>query len=343
MAAAAMLWQARAGPRSPCLSVFRHHCRPRLAFTHLASMGRPSSPLGLGPGWALLASLLLLSSPAARADLITNGVEELAGAVALQGSVRRRRRCRHAGCLVMPPATAALQAALQPPRSSPTQQGIKLVLNPSQPKLTVLGLSAACPDGASNGCDGQFLMQAVKDVYEVDASGARVANRSAGDVLNTSQGAWETTAVADLSSYTTPPVNASTAAFTAPFKPALPACPAGPGALSQPLPSEGSFTFRVLLFSNDTNFTAAPGQEAVEVLAGNVKTALDISHWPFCASGHSLVVELALKSTKLGAADAPRQPLVRSGAEAEQEADELAQQLFDAMGAAPEDGGGEPR
>ncbi len=50
------------------------------------------------------------------------------------------------------------------------QQGIKLVLNPSQPKLTMLGLSAVCPDGASMGCDGQFLMQALKDV--VSGSGA---------------------------------------------------------------------------------------------------------------------------------------------------------------------------
>lgn len=36
---------------------------------------------------------------------------------------------------------------------------------------------------------------------------------------------------------------------------------------------------QVLLFANDTNFTASPGQAPVEVLAGNVKTTLDISRW----------------------------------------------------------------
>ncbi|KAL4442778.1 hypothetical protein ABPG77_006772 [Micractinium sp. CCAP 211/92] len=185
------------------------------------------------------------------------------------------------------------------------------------------------------GCDGQFLMQAVKDVYEVDASGARVANRSASDVVGTTQGSWATSASTDLSSSTAPPVNASSATFTAPFKPSPPPCPAGPAALAQPQPSDGRFSFTVLLFANDTNFTASPGQAPVEALAGNVKTTLDISRWPFCAGDHQLVVELALKSTKLGSPDAPRPPLIRNGSEAEQEAEQLARQLYNAVGALP--------
>ncbi|KAL4451678.1 hypothetical protein ABPG75_007340 [Micractinium tetrahymenae] len=214
--------------------------------------------------------------------------------------------------------------------------GIKLVLNPSQPKLTVLGLTAACPDGSS-GCAGQFLMQAVQDVYEVDAAGSRVTNRGASDVLNLSQGSWALNESADLSEQTSPAVNASVAAFTAPFKSSFPAC--SPGAtFPQPLPSSGHFTFTVLLFPADTNYTAAPGLEAAEVLEGNVKTTVDIAHWPFCSADHQLVLELALKSTKLGAADAPRAPSVRNGTEAQQAADELAQDVYSAVGAEPEEG-----
>lgn len=38
------------------------------------------------------------------------------------------------------------------------------MLNPSKPKLTILGLSTTCPDGTSEGCKGEFLMTAVKDI-----------------------------------------------------------------------------------------------------------------------------------------------------------------------------------
>lgn len=63
------------------------------------------------------------------------------------------------------------------------------MLNPSKPKLTVLSTSTACGDGSTTSadCAGQFLMTAIKDLYEVDAAGAKVSNRGAGDVLDLSQ------------------------------------------------------------------------------------------------------------------------------------------------------------
>lgn len=51
-------------------------------------MGGRHSSRGASPGRALLGALLLLSVSASHADLITSGVEELAGFVALQASVR---------------------------------------------------------------------------------------------------------------------------------------------------------------------------------------------------------------------------------------------------------------
>lgn len=166
--------------------------------------------------------------------------------------------------------------------------------------------------------------------YEVDASGARVANRSASDVVNTTQagpagwgghrhgahsqpasaaadhalrrlslfcrcclcvtitsaeahgtpllvlldlppfplprpplplllqGSWATSAATDLSSSTAPPVNVSSATFSAPFKPSPPPCPAGPAPLAQPQPSDGRFSFTVSCCAKLASALCAP-------------------------------------------------------------------------------------
>lgn len=106
----------------------------------------------------------------------------------------------------------------------------------------------------------------------------------------------------------------------------------------------------MLIFESATNYTATGG-EMMEVLPGNVKTTLSLSGWcvrrlpvsrhppcprrslhllmlpfhaslplslpsrPFCSADNKLVLELGLKSTKLGAADMPHEPSVKHGSE----------------------------
>ncbi|PSC75275.1 branched-chain alpha-keto acid dehydrogenase subunit E2 [Micractinium conductrix] len=208
---------------------------------------------------------------------------------------------------------------------------IKLVLNASQPKMTAVGLTTLCPDGASTGCDREFLMSRIADVYEVDPAGQRVANRSAADVLDLSLGGWLVLPTVDLSAVTAPPLTSvPMARYTAPFKAQLPACagePAGPAFLA-----DREIQYKVVLFPNDTVYTPGVGLEEVEVLAGNVKSTVDISGWPFCNASNSLVLELALKSTQLGAPKA-RAPRVRTGEEVEEAAQELADAVFESIGA----------
>lgn len=69
-----------------------------------------------------------------------------------------------------------------------TLQGVRIVLSPSKPKLTVLSTSPVCGDGTtSSSCSGQFLMTALHNLYEIDSNGNKVNGRDAGDVLNLSQ------------------------------------------------------------------------------------------------------------------------------------------------------------
>ena len=133
--------------------------------------------------WAPLL-LALLAAATARADW-ASGSEELSGSVSLESQVQltaRRRRRRRRG------STPPLRLAQHPQSSLPLQQGIRIILNPSKPKLTVVSTAAVCGDGTvSSACSGQFLMTALHKLYEVDASGKPVNERDAGDVLNLSQ------------------------------------------------------------------------------------------------------------------------------------------------------------
>ena len=57
-------------------------------------------------------------------------------------------------------------------------QSIKLVLNASQPKMTAVGLTTLCPDGASTGCDREFLMSRIADVVRGWVGGAQNVGNS---------------------------------------------------------------------------------------------------------------------------------------------------------------------
>lgn len=142
------------------------------------------------------ALVLALVAASARADW-ASGSEELSGA-GLTTQVSRCRGCRRAAAAAAVPPTACPPSAPLPPDAAPalqpqparsSPQGVKIVLNPSKPKLTVLSTTTACGDGSTTSadCAGQFLMTAIKDLYEVDAAGAKVSNRGAGDVLDLSQ------------------------------------------------------------------------------------------------------------------------------------------------------------
>lgn len=135
-----------------------------------------------------------------------------------------------------------------------------------------------------------------------------------------------------------------------------------------------------MLFDSACNYTAA-ADETVEVLAGNVKTTLDVAGWcavplctacaapglrgmcvpplppptaplpccpapaprrrPFCSASNQLVVEMAFKSTKLGKPDAQRPPSVQNGTEVEEAAQALRDSLYEAADAEEEEGEGD--
>lgn len=114
------------------------------------------------------------------------------------------RPIRAAGPAAGPPPPPPLSFAARPPSAAapacrPSRlyrhrgrslQGVRIVLNPSKPKLTVV--SSACGDGAttsggSGDCADQFLLTALKDLYETNVGGAKVANRAAGDVMDLSK------------------------------------------------------------------------------------------------------------------------------------------------------------
>lgn len=87
-------------------------------------------------------------------------------------------------CFPCPPSLTTA-----PDNRHPPSQGVRIVLNPSKPKLTVLSTSSACGDGATESadCAGQFLLTSLKDVFEIAAAGTKVSNREAKDVLDLSQ------------------------------------------------------------------------------------------------------------------------------------------------------------
>ncbi|PSC75766.1 remodeling and spacing factor 1-like [Micractinium conductrix] len=168
--------------------------------------------------------------------------------------------------------------------------------------------------------------------YEVDASGARVSHRDAGDILDLSQGSWAVDTAGNLSAVTSPVLpSVPVAAFSVPFKASQPACsPAS--SLPVPLAGTQQFVLQVMIFPNDTIYNPGSGLEPGEVLAGNVKSTLTVTGWPFCNSSHSLVVELAFKSTRLGGVKA-RAPRVTTGDEAAAAVANLTDSVLAAVGA----------
>lgn len=95
-------------------------------------------------------------------------------------NTRAPNKRSYKGGLSPPPAAAAQPLLFRRPPACPPagpMQALRLVFNPTKPKLTVV----------STGGDAGFLLTFIKEVKELDAAEGAVGGRSAGDVLDLSQ------------------------------------------------------------------------------------------------------------------------------------------------------------